>query len=741
MNLTENIAEAVCALTEKPMLATTAERFLILDRIKSEHKEMSHPRRFAWMLSELLSQVSVPVAPYDLIAGRTVDRLLTEDEYKRFHDFVTHEDFPDGKSFLSSGHMTYSWEAVVEYGLPGLRKMTEERLRTETDEEARDFLTAILEIYDIITAYMLRYADAAEAAGCHAAARNLRNGATHAPRHFGEALQLLWIITLIDCAYVTENPTLTLGRMDRFLYSFYQKDIENGDLSEQEARAYITDYYCKHNLIMGRGEHQVGDAHNSTTFCRILNFDAPQYLLLAGSDEKGNLAVNRLTELFAECIEPAFKNPVIVVRYKKNMDKDAPTLWKTLTEKALASASMMFYNDDNVYSTWRRMGLPEEDARRYVHFGCNWPSPGDNGAWFGIGPHMGAFEVTLTEEEKREMARPYMRTCAPHGWPEDLCEVLAALYLEKGEECTIEDIYIRFFDRMGAFIDEKLAHYVTDLTLKQQRPAHVITFGDAFLTDSIQTAGCFAATAKYHFELQSFQMFGTVADSFIAIDQLVFRERKLTLGRLLSAVEADFVGYEDVLALCRSADKYGMNTPLSHAHAERLSHTATTLVIEKNKPYFEKYRLFLVPCMQSDTWHLKMGETYGATPDGRRAGATFSQNTRPSNGVCTRGLTAMLNDMLALPTDGLLSGALNLDVDPAQFGGEEGRAIFAAVLATYFNRGGLHAQVSALSLSDLLDAQKNPDAHRDLRVRVTGYSGVFVDICERLQNDIIKRFE
>ena len=101
----------------------------------------------------------------------------------------------------------------------------------------------------------------------------------------------------------------------------------------------------------------------------------------------------------------------------------------------------------------------------------------------------------------------------------------------------------------------------------------------------------------------------------------------------------------------------------------------------------------------------------------------------------------MLNDMLALPTDGILSGALNLDVDPAQFAGEEGRALFASVLATYFNRGGLHAQVSALSLCDLVDAQKNPDAHRDLRVRVTGYSGVFVDICERLQNDIIKRFE
>ena len=741
MNMTENVREARRALTEKPLLATTAERFLILDAIKSAHKEWSHPRRFAWMLERLLSEVSVPVAPYDLIAGRTVDRLLTEEEERRFQAFVAHEDFPDGKSFLSSGHTTYSWEAVVELGLPGLRQKTEARLSTVTDEEEKEFLTAILSVYDAVSAYMLRYADAAEAAGCREAAENLRMGATRAPRHFAEALQLLWIITLIDCAYVTENPTLTLGRMDQFLYPLYKLDIEEGVITEDAARAYITDYYCKHNLIMGRGEHQVGDASNSTTFCRILNFDAPQYLLLAGTDGTGALAVNPLTQLFAECIEPTFKNPVVVVRYVPEMGKNAPALWRTLTEKALASSSLMFYNDQNVYATWRRMGLPEADARRYAHFGCNWPTTGDNGAWFGIGPYAGAFAPVMTEAEKREMARPYMRTCAPHGWAEDLLDCVRTLYAEKGEAVTVEDIYERFFARMSDFIDRKLAHYVTDLALRKQRPAHVLTFGDAFLCDSIASAGCFAATAKYHFELQSFQMFGTVADSLIAIDQLVFREGRLTLGRLLDAVAADFLDYEDVLALCRGAEKYGMHTPLSLAHAERLSRTACDLVIQKNKPYFEKYGLFLVPCMQSDTWHLKMGEDFGATPDGRRAGTPFSQNTRPSNGAATRGLTAMLEDMLALPKDSLLSGALNLDVNPEEFEGEAGRALFGAILASYLDRGGLHAQVSALSREALLDAQKNPDAHKDLRVRVTGYSGVFVDICERLQNDIIARFE
>ena len=114
---------------------------------------------------------------------------------------------------------------------------------------------------------------------------------------------------------------------------------------------------------------------------------------------------------------------------------------------------------------------------------------------------------------------------------------------------------------------------------------------------------------------------------------------------------------------------------------------------------------------------------------------------RPSNGACVNGMTAMFNSMLNLPFDGLVSGALNLDVDKNEFGGEKGEELFGALLASYFNQGGLHAQVSASTLEDLIDAQVHPQEHRDLRVRVTGYSGVFVDCCKRLQDDIIERFK
>lgn len=744
--MTENISEAKKSLTQKPVFATSAERVAILNEIKSSYKELPHPLRFSRHLSILLERVSVPLEKYDLVAGRCVDRELTSDEEAAFRAFVKHPDFQGRLTFLGSGHCTYSWDMVLEQGLSGMRRMAQDTLAHADNEDKKVFLSAIIEIYDAISAYMMRYAKKAESMGLLNLAEDLRIAANEKPNSFTSALQLLWIITLIDCAYITENPTLTLGRLDVILYPYYKADIESGRLTKDRAKEYVIDYYCKHNLIMGRGEHQLGDDTNSTTFNRICNFDAPQYLLLGGIDKDGRPVANELTELFAECIIPEFKNPVIVVRYVKDMDKDNPKLWRTLTDKALQSASLMFYNDDNVVSTLKRVGLPEHEAREYAHFGCNWCSTGDNGAWMAGGPSAANYGV-LSSQEKEEMCIPYMRVNADHGWPEDLMICLEEIcgLCDKNEICeddiTIDMIRDAFLKRMSDFIDRKLKVLSRELSARKRRPSAVLNFTDCFTRASLNSGECFSAGAKYHFEQQAFQMFATVVDSFIAIDSLVIREKKLTLRELVKALRADFDGYGHVLAMCQKADKYGMDTELSNSHVKILAGRATTMVIEKSRPYFEKEGLFLMPSMQSDTWHLKYGEQYCATPDGRRANTPFSQNTRPSNGSCTNGLTGMFNSMLMLPSDGLASGALNLDVDEKQFAGEEGRALFATLLAVYFNRGGLHAQVSCAGAERLLKAQEEPENYRDIRVRVTGYSGIFVDMCKRLQDDVIERFK
>ncbi len=736
MDLTRNINEAIIALTEQPLFATTAERFLIFNEIKSEYANLPQPKRAAKFLSILLQRVSVPLEPHDLIAGRCINRELTETEEAAFQAFIHHPDYPSRCVLYPSGHCTYSWDFVVQHGLGGMRQLALERLDSEQDEDKRIFLESIVEIYDAISSYMLRYAEQAKALGNLSLAQALEEAATATPQSFYAALQLLWIITLIDCAYITENPTLTVGRLDQILYPLYCRDIAEGRLTREQAAALITDYYCKHNLIMGRGEHQLGDETNSTTFSRILNFDAPQYLLLAGTDNEGRPAVNELTEIFARCIRPEFKNPVIVVRYFKDMDTLYPELWSVLTEKSLQSAAMMYYNDTTILAAYQRMGIPWEDAVRYEHFGCNWPTLGDHCAWMQSSPRALQFG-TATPEETALLSQPLRRMHAEYSWPNDFMNVLQEL----GANATIDDVFDGFLSCMAEFADAKLLRFSTDIRVCKRRPSALLNYTDCFTEHALQNAESFTASAKYYLGLQSFHMFGTVVDCFTTVDELVFRQKRLTLAELLQAVEADFEGYPEILALCRSVEKYGSGSVLSNHWAYRLARSYSDLLMEKSRPYLKEMGLFLSPTLQSDTWHLKTGQLYGATPDGRRAHTSFSQNLRPSCGACENGVVAMLEAVASLPHDALLSGALNLDVDPADYKGEQGKAVFAAMLGTYFNRGGLHAQVSAAGLDELLSAQESPYEHRDLRVRVTGYSGVFVDLCKRLQDDVIDRFK
>ena len=736
--LRRNIDEARTALTEKPLYAADAERIIIAHSLIGKNADDVQPVRFARAMSEILDRVSVPLEEYDLIAGRVVHRELTEEEEAIFSELRRSPLSPYKGTIFSSGHCSYDWKMIAELGLPGLIEKAKASLSEKTDEGRRIFLFSLIEVYEAIRRYILRYAAAAEEKNMHDLALTLRKAATEKPADLRTALQLFWIITLIDCSYVSPNPTLTVGRLDKILYPFYKADIESGRLTREGAAELITDYYCKHNLNMGRGEHQVGDASNSTTFERIFNFDAPQYLLLGGTDIDGNYAVNELTSLFAECIQPEFKNPVLVFYYAPGMSKAYPELWKTLTGKALLSSSLMFYNDSNIKSTYRQLGLRDEEFENYHHFGCNWPSPGSHSFWINGSPsskHYSAFE---SKEEKELNLHSFIRI-PDRGWQDVFIDILRSL--REDSDAAIEKVYEKFFTRMERFISSKTDRGVCELRIRRRKPYALCSFTDCFTARPIERGECFTACAEYFFALTSFQMFGTVCDCFTVTDALVFRDKLITLSELIEAVDDNFEGHARILALCRRVPKYGSDDALSNFHVHRLADGMARISRKYAQKYLRSDGFMIVPCLQSDTWHLKYGREYGATPDGRLAGTPFSQNSRPANGSCTNGLTAMFNSMLNIPSDGFLSGALNLDVDRKQFEGEEGHRTFSSMLALYFDRGGLHAQVTSLSPEDLLDAQINPQMHQDLRVRITGYSGVFVDITKSLQDDIIERMK
>ena len=266
----DNVSEAIEALTNKPIKSTSFQRIKIFASLKDKYASMPQPERFGHIMYDFLSQVDVPVADNDVIAGRYVDQTLNEEEEKFFREFTQDQNNVYKTSVFETGHCTLDWEDLINSGLTGLKKRAEDSLKLKTQEDKKIFLRGAIKFYDAVINFINRYADNALRCGKSEIAAVLRSLTQGAPESFKAAVQLCWIVAFIDCAYITYNPTLSVGRLDRYLYPLYKKDIESGKLNREEAKAIILDYYCKHNLIMGRGEHQLGDDATTTGFSRIL---------------------------------------------------------------------------------------------------------------------------------------------------------------------------------------------------------------------------------------------------------------------------------------------------------------------------------------------------------------------------------------------------------------------------------------------------------------------------------------
>ena len=311
---------------------------------------------------------------------------------------------------------------------------------------------------------------------------------------------------------------------------------------------------------------------------------------------------------------------------------------------------------------------------------------------------------------------------------------------DAGENISIEDFYSRFFDTMRDFVKKKLEFIKTELLRRCETPSLIMNYGDPFTRGATDKAeSVFAGGSKYHMEIQAFTNFASFVNEFITVDELVFESKQYTLRELVVAMDANYEGYEEIRARMLAVEKFGSNSEHSNMHAGRLAKTLADIAVEPTREYLEKYGIFLGTSLQSDTWGIKWGSVFGASLDGRKKGEHFSQNVQPAPGSAKNGLTAVLSSVAKLPLDSYLTGALNLDISPKQFEGEKGIELFGKIMAAYFTSGGLQAQISAVSAEALEEAQRNPAEHMDLMVRVTGYSGIFVDMPEKLQNNIIER--
>ncbi len=536
----------------------------------------------------------------------------------------------------------------------------------------------------------------------------------YAPRTFWEALQAYWFVHV---GVITEYNTwdsFNPGRLDRHLYPFYKKDIEEGRLTEEEARELLQCFWIKFNNQPAPPKVGV-TAEESATYTDFANIN------LGGLTQDGLDGVNDLTYLILDVIdEMKLLQPSSNIQLSaKNPDRFLRRALR-IVRKGWGQPSI--FNADMVVQELLRQGKSLEDARCGGTSGCV-----ETGA-FGKESYIltGYFNIPKILElalsdgiDLRTGMRLGPATGCPAGF-ESFDEVLQAFKKQLDYFVGIKIRGNNVIERMYAkYMPTPFLSLLIDDCIKKGMDYH--EGGARYNTSYIQGVGI-----------------GTTTDGLAAIKHHVFDEKTLTMQDLLQALHSDFEGHEAIrMRLVNSSPKYGNDDDRADDLMAWVFQQFFNSVEGRPNTKGGVHRINMLPT----TCHVYFGSVCGATPDGRYAKEPLSEGISPVQGRDRKGPTSVMKS--AAKMDHALTGGtlLNMKFTPKILEGEEGIINLAHLVRSYFKLGGHHVQFNVVNVETLRAAQEDPEKYKNLIVRVAGYSDYFCDLAKALQDEIIARTE
>jgi formate C-acetyltransferase len=527
---------------------------------------------------------------------------------------------------------------------------------------------------------------------------------------FYEALQCVFI-THVMLHYENFQHGISFGRMDQYLFPYYQRDIESGRLTREQAVELTGCFIAK------AGELLPLFFERATEYFSGLS--SASGITLGGRMADGSDGVNELSYIFLQAYDQVrLRQPNFHVR----VNQDTPVEFIDLCCEVLKKGGGLpaFFNDDEISAALERSGISSPDAEDYSIVGCvEWGVPGKSF------PAAGAIFLNIPMALHLALHNGYFNG------------------LQFGPR-TGETGSLHNMDTVIGVFEQQLANMIGRATAGNNaiEQTHAVHHPTPFL--SIVVDGCIekgkevnAGGARYNSSGCQGVGLADAVDALTAIEYVVFKEKKLTLEELVRAVDGNFAGHAELQAyILNRIPKYGENEDRPNHFAKLVSGIYTRLVSQCSNPRGGKY----YPGFWSMTTHQGFGARTGTLPGGRLAGQPLANGASPCNGRDRNGPTASLSSAACLDNNLIANGyALNEKLDLALIKDPSRNRLVEALIRGFFASGGMQVQFNVVDPAVLIDAKEHPEQYRGLVVRVSGYSAYFNDLTESVKDELIAR--
>jgi formate C-acetyltransferase len=667
-----------------------------------------HLIRRGKLAGDILRGMTPVIDPDELLVGKFSHRPLTDDEQADVNTWRAYGEPATSKAYGQRSHMAVDYDRLLCDGVDGIaariaRYRAALDITRAEDYEKDAFYAACLEALEGMVALSERYADHAEALAAEAdparavelreIARICRRVPRHAPDTFREAMQAVHFLTFCLCAG-NRMHLFQLGRPDRYLWGLYARDLAAGRITPDAAQELID---C---------------------LALLLNEYTPRGLavgwMVGGRDASGHDVTNELSYLFTQTVgHTRLAYPCVGICWSRQTPPALMALASALLARGYSHPAL--FNDEVITRGLLDLGLAHRDACLYIHSTC--------------------VEITPIAQSNVYVASPY------YNLVQCLHDVLGIPPLGGApgplpEIPTFDDLLSRYQARLRALLHDGVVEVHTAMASRRQGGGFPLL--SCFVNDCL-ARGCDIDHGGARVNWVEFSAVGlaNLVDALAAIRQCVYTDGTLTLATLRDALLANFTGYPEVQAQLARVPKYGTDNDAVDA----LAVTITEFLRMESARYRTYWGDAVVPGFFCWIMHERLGRETCASADGRCAGFPFADGSGPAQGRERLGPTAAIRSVTKWNHAPMIGGiAVNMRFAPGNTP-EALAAPLQGVLESFLRLGGFETQINVVDATTLRDAQAHPERHRDLVVRVAGYSDYFVGLSSEMQAEVIMRAE